>query len=74
MTLRQLALKRTVIFCLSALAIGLANGLAIEYIGVQWVGGFWLMVFLIYGVRFVYQTEVDRLERENTLKRIKDSQ
>ncbi len=74
MTLKQLALKRTAIFCLSALALGIANSVAIEYIGLAWVGGFWLILFLIYGVRFVYQTEVDRLERDNILKKIKDSQ
>lgn len=73
MTLKQLALRRTAIFCLTALALGLANSVAIEYIGLSWVGGFWLILFLIYGVRFVYQTEVDRLERDNILKKIKDS-
>ena len=72
MTLKQLALKRTVIFAASALGVGLLNSLAIAYFGIETVGIVWAIMFLIFGVRFVYQTEVERLERENTLKKLKD--
>jgi hypothetical protein len=72
MTLKQLALKRTVIFAASALGVGLLNSLAIAYFGIETVGMVWAALFLIFGIRFVYQTEVDRLERENTLKKLKD--
>lgn len=73
MTLKQLAVKRTVIFIASALGIGVLNSLAIQYWGIEVVGLVWAAVFFVFAVRFVYQTEVDRLERENTLKRIKDT-
>lgn len=74
MNLKQVALKRTVIFAASALLVGVANSVAIHYIGIEWVAIVWAMVFFVYGIRFVYQTEVDRLERDNILKKIKDSQ
>ena len=74
MTLKQMALKRTVIFAASALAVGVLNSLAMHYFGAAAVGLVWLGLFMIFGIRFVYQTEVDRLERENTLKKIKDAQ
>lgn len=74
MTLKQMALKRTVIFAASALGVGVLNSLAITYFGIEVVGLVWAVMFLIFGIRFVYQTEVDRLERENTLKKIKDAQ
>lgn len=73
MTLKQMALKRTVIFIASAVGIGILNSLAIQYFGIEVVGMVWAAVFLVYAVRFVYQTEVDRLERENILKKIKDT-
>ena len=73
MTLKQLALKRTVIFAASALGLGVANSLAIRYFGIEWVGATWAVLFLVFGIRFVYQTEVERLERDNILKKIKDA-
>ena len=72
MTLKQMALKRTVIFAASALGVGLLNSLAMHYFGLATVGLVWAVLILIFGIRFVYQTEVDRLERENTLKKLKD--
>jgi putative Ca2+/H+ antiporter (TMEM165/GDT1 family) len=72
MTLKQMALKRTAIFAASALAVGVLNSLAMHYFGAATVGLVWAVMFLIFGIRFVYQTEVDRLERENTLKKLKD--
>lgn len=74
MTLKQMALKRTAIFALTALGVGVLNSLAIHYFGIEAVGLVWAVLFLFFGIRFVYQTEVDRLERENTLKKIKDAQ
>ena len=47
--------------------------MAVTYFGIEWVGIAWAIVFFVYGIRFVYQTEVDRLERENILKKIKDA-
>jgi hypothetical protein len=73
MNLKQIALKRTVLFAMSALLLGAANSVAVHYLGIEWVGLAWAVVFFAYGIRFVYQTEVDRLERENILKKIKDS-
>jgi len=61
MNLKQVAVKRTAIFAASALLLGVANSVAVTYFGIE------------YGIRFVYQTEVDRLERENILKKIKDA-
>ena len=72
MTLKQLALKRTILFVLAVVSVGVLNSLAMHHFGLVAVGMVWAAVFLIFGVRFVYQTEVDRLERENTLKKLKD--
>jgi hypothetical protein len=73
MTLKQMALKRTLIFAGSALGVGILNSLAITYFGIEWVGAVWLIAFFAFGIRFVYQTEVDRLERDNILNKIKDA-
>ena len=72
MTLKQLALKRTILFVLAVVCVGVLNSLAMHHFGLVAVGMAWAAVFLIFGVRFVYQTEVERLERENTLKKLKD--
>lgn len=72
MNLKQIALKRTVLFALTAVGMGVLNTLAIEHFGVQAVALTWAAIFFAYGIRFVYQTEVERLERENTLKKLKD--
>ena len=73
MNLKQVAVKRTAIFAASALLLGVANSVAVTYFGIEIVGIVWAMVFFVYGIRFVYQTEVDRLERDNILKKIKDA-
>jgi hypothetical protein len=73
MTLKQMALKRTAIFAASALGLGVLNAVAVSYLGMEWVGAVWAVLFLVFGIRFVYQTEVDRLERDNILKKIKDA-
>ncbi len=73
MTIKQMAMLNVAKFVAGALVLGVANSLAINYFGIAAVGIFWSIVFLIYAVKFVYDTELDKLERLNTLKKIKES-
>ncbi len=73
MTIKQMAMLNVAKFVAGALAIGVVNSLAINYFGIATVAIFWSVVFLIYAVKFVYDVELAKLERLNTLTKIKES-
>lgn len=74
MNIKQMALKRTVIFLGLAALVGVANTVAIHYFGIEIVGIIWAVILFVYMSKFIYDTELSRLERDNILKKIKDSQ
>ncbi len=73
MTIKQMAMLNVAKFVAGALAIGVVNSLAINYFSIATVAIFWSVVFLIYAVKFVYDVELAKLERLNTLTKIKES-
>ncbi len=73
MTIKQMAMLNVAKFVAGALVIGVVNSLAINYFGIATVAIFWSVVFLIYAVKFVYDVELAKLERLNTLTKIKES-
>lgn len=73
MTIKQMAAMNVAKFLAVIVAVALANSLAMNYFGIAAVGIFWSVVFLIYAVKFVYDTELAKLEARNSLKKIKDA-
>lgn len=74
MTLKQLAAWNVAKFMGSAFAVGVLVSVAIEYLGVNTVGMALAVLVLAYMLRLCYKIEVDRLERTNTLKKIKEAE
>ncbi len=73
MTIKQMAMLNVAKFVAGAVALGVANSLAINYFGIATVGIFWTVVFMIYAIKFVYDVELSKLEARNSLKKIKES-
>lgn len=74
MTLKQMAAWNVAKFMGTAFAVGLLTSVAIDYLGLNIVGTLFAACILVYMLRLCYKIEVDKLERENSLKKIKDSQ
>jgi Flp pilus assembly protein TadB len=73
MTLKQRAAVNVAKFLLAVIAIGITVNALMFYFGVATVGIIAGLSLLIYMIRFMYQVEVDKLERTNTLTKIRDS-
>jgi Flp pilus assembly protein TadB len=73
MTLKQRAAVNVFKFLVAVTAIGIAVNLLMFYFGVATVGIIAGLSLLIYMIRFMYQVEVDKLERTNTLTKIRES-
>jgi len=74
MTLKQMAAVRVAKMLALVTAVGVANSWLINEFGLAVVGTGWAVIVLVYMTKMVYDMEVDKLERLNSLKKIKESQ
>ena len=72
MTIKQMAAVRVAKFLAVITVIGVAVNVLMFYLGVATVGIMLALALLIYMIRFMYQVELDKLERTNTLSKLKD--
>ncbi len=73
MTLKQMAALNVAKFIGVAALGGILVNIMIHFLGQAWTGTIMAGVILIYMIRMVYQIEVDRLQRLNSLTKIKES-
>jgi uncharacterized membrane protein YgaE (UPF0421/DUF939 family) len=73
MTLKQMAAMRVLKLLALALATGLAVNIALHYLGLMVVGISIAVLVLAWMIKFMYDIEVSRLERENSLEKIRRS-
>ncbi len=74
MTLKQMAAVRVAKMLAVVTVVGVANSWLINEFGLAVVGTVWALVLLVYMTKMVYDMEVDKLERLNSLKKIKESE
>ena len=73
MTLKQMAALNVAKFMATAALGGVLVNISIHFLGIGWTGTIIAALMLIYMIRMVYEMEVDKLERLNTLKKIRES-
>ncbi len=72
MTIKQMAALRVALFVGTAVTLSVLNTLAIEYFGLATVGMVWAVALFAYGIKFVYDVELAKLESQNSLKKLKE--
>jgi Flp pilus assembly protein TadB len=72
MTIKQMALLNVFKFLAIVTVIGIAVNVLMFYFGIATVGIVLAILMLAYMIRFMYQVELDKLERTNTLTKLKD--
>jgi uncharacterized membrane protein len=73
MNIRQMAAVNVAKFLAAVVAIGVTVNVMMFYFGIATVGIIMGLVILAYMIRFMYQVELDKLERSNSLAKLKDS-
>jgi hypothetical protein len=72
MNIRQMAAARVAVFMAVSMAMGGAVSLAITYWGLAIVGIALSTAVLLYLIKMLYDIELDKLERNNSLAKLKD--
>lgn len=72
MTIKQMAAVRVAKFLAVITVIGIVVNVLTFYLGPATVGIMLALALLIYMIRFMYQVELDKLERTNPLAKLKD--
>ena len=74
MTIKQMAALNVAKFLAIVLAIGILVNVSMFYFGIATVGIIAALAILAYMIRFMYQVELDKLERTNSLAKLKEQQ
>ena len=72
MNIKQMAAARVAVFMAVSITMGAAVSAAITYWGLAIVGIALSVAVLLYLIKMLYDIELDKLERTNTLTKLKD--
>ena len=74
MTIKQMAILRVAKIMAIGLAMGLVFNLGLHYLGIVVMGTLVTLALLVYFAKFAYDIELQKLESQNALTKIKEQQ
>jgi hypothetical protein len=73
MTIKQMAALRVAKFLALVTVLGVTVNVLMFYFGIATVGIIMGLLMLGYMIRFMYQVELDKLERTNSLTKLRET-